>query len=297
MNATMPPRVSIVIPFLNSEHFLAEAIESVLAQTYTSWELILVDDGSSDGSTNIARGFVERTPTRIRCIEHPNHGNRGTAASRNLGILNSQGEYIANLDHDDIWTKTKLEAQVRILDHNPMIAMTFGPMMLWHSWKCIKNEKADRIQQFTFRTNQVIEPPTFVSLLLTGKNDPHGYLMRRSAFEDVGGYEEDVGICEDWGLYLKIALRHQIFVSANYNYCYRQHSDQICSIFRRSGRLYSEFIPFFNWLETYLSKVGCDDRDVKQAVTEAIRRNRFDRLLERSTYRVRTGLRRALGSV
>src|SRR3954451_25115181 len=81
-----PPRVSVVTPFLNAERFLAEAVDSVLAQTYTDWELLLVDDGSSDGSTEVARNYVGLNPARVRYLEHPGHMNRGTSASRNLGI-------------------------------------------------------------------------------------------------------------------------------------------------------------------------------------------------------------------
>ena len=80
-----PVRVSIVLPFFTSSRFMRECIDAVLAQTYADWELVLVDDGSNDDSSAIAREYVERVPNRVRCIEHPGRENRGISASRNLG--------------------------------------------------------------------------------------------------------------------------------------------------------------------------------------------------------------------
>src|SRR5215211_6343875 len=110
------PLVSVVIPFLNAERFIQEAIESVFAQTYDNWELLLVDDGSNDGSTRIALEYAERNSGRVRYLQHPGHRNRGVSASRNLGISSARGEYIAFLDADDVWLPHKLEQQVEILN-------------------------------------------------------------------------------------------------------------------------------------------------------------------------------------
>src|SRR5215475_5728613 len=97
------PLVSVVIIFLNAECFIQEAIESVFAQAYPAWELLLVDDGSSDASTTIAQRYAEQHRHQVRCLEHPGHANRGMSASRNLGIRNARGPYIAFLDADDVW--------------------------------------------------------------------------------------------------------------------------------------------------------------------------------------------------
>src|SRR5215218_10922420 len=95
------PLVSAIIIFLNEERFIEEAIQSVFAQSYENWELLLVDDGSSDASTRIALRYAEEHPGRVRYLEHPGHQNRGMSASRNLGISHTKGEYIACLDADD----------------------------------------------------------------------------------------------------------------------------------------------------------------------------------------------------
>ena len=275
------------MPFFNSERFIAEAIESVVHQTFASWELILVDDGSSDGSTAIAKTFAADHPDRIRYLQHRDHQNRGTPTSRNLGIAHAFGEYIANLDHDDVWTRTKLEEQVAVLDSHPTVAMTFGPMILWGSWEDGASSRSDVLQAFTFPTNTLFHPPDYVPLLLTGKNDPHGYLIRRNAVDGVGGYVDNVGFCGDWALYIKIALRHEIYVAGFPNYYYRQHSGQMCRLLRQAGGWHSEFLPFLNWLRKYLGDTGCRHRRVMRAFAAATRRNRLNRWLEASSRRAR----------
>src|SRR2546428_10012786 len=129
------PFVSVIIIFWNADRFIAEAIESVFAQTYRAWELLLVDDGSSDCSTTIARSYSERDPQHVRYLEHPGHANRGMSASRNLGIDHAGGEYIALLDADDVWFTHTLEEQVGILERaHPDVAMLYGPIQWWYSW-------------------------------------------------------------------------------------------------------------------------------------------------------------------
>lgn len=85
------PLVSVVTIFLDAERFIEEAIESVFAQTYDRWELLLVDDGSTDRSRDVARRYAARYPSRVRYLEHPGHQNRGMSPSRNLGIAHAAG--------------------------------------------------------------------------------------------------------------------------------------------------------------------------------------------------------------
>src|SRR5207248_3034632 len=108
------PLVSVVLIFYNAQAFLDETVQSVFAQKYKNWELILVDDGSTDGSTDIARRFADDNPERVRCLEHPSHTNCGASASRNLGVREARGQLIALLDADDVWLPHKLAQQVQI---------------------------------------------------------------------------------------------------------------------------------------------------------------------------------------
>ena len=128
------PLVSVVIIFWNAERFLQEAIESVLGQSYSAWELLLVDDGSTDGSTAIARHCAGRYPERVRYLEHPGHANLGMSAARNCGVRGARGPCVAFLDADDVWFPTTLQDQVAVLEAHPDAAMLYGPIQWWYSW-------------------------------------------------------------------------------------------------------------------------------------------------------------------
>src|SRR5689334_5372936 len=114
--------VSIITPFFNTENFLQEAIESVIYQTYENWELLLIDDGSTDNSMRIAQEYAAKYPDKIRYLEHHKHQNRGKSTSRNLGINHAKGEYICFLDADDVFMPLKLEKQLAILAAYPEAA-------------------------------------------------------------------------------------------------------------------------------------------------------------------------------
>src|SRR5438876_12133860 len=116
------PLVSVVLIFYNAQAFLDETVRSVFAQEYKDWELILVDDGSTDQSTAMARQLANDNPDRVRCLQHPSHTNRGASASRNLGVREARGQFIALLDADDVWLPHKLAQQVQILEQNPRAA-------------------------------------------------------------------------------------------------------------------------------------------------------------------------------
>lgn len=120
------PRVSIITPIYNCRSYLPEAVESVLAQTYTDWELLLVDDGSQDGGDELARSYAGRHPDRIAYLEHEGHRNHGVSATRNLAVRHARGEYLALLDADDVWLPEKLRLQTASADAHPQVALVYG---------------------------------------------------------------------------------------------------------------------------------------------------------------------------
>jgi glycosyltransferase involved in cell wall biosynthesis len=126
------PLVSVVIPFCNAVRFCAEAVESVLSQTYTCWELILVDDGSRDGTSKIAQDHAEGSNGKIRYVEHEGHRNLGVTRSRNFGARSSCGELLAFLDADDVWLPQKLDYLVSIMAAYPEAGLVFGPSEYWY---------------------------------------------------------------------------------------------------------------------------------------------------------------------
>ena len=119
------PLISVIIVFLNEERFIKEAIESVLAQSYRNWELVLVDDGSIDCSSTIARSYQTTYSAQVSYLSHPGGRNRGMSVSRNLGLMQAKGQYVSYLDADDVWLPEKLLQQVAILDSYPDCAMVY----------------------------------------------------------------------------------------------------------------------------------------------------------------------------
>jgi glycosyltransferase involved in cell wall biosynthesis len=129
------PAVSVIVPFLNCERFLDEAIRSVRSQPLRNFELLLVDDGSSDGSARIAAAHRAEDPARIRYLQHHDRGTHGSGASRDLGIRSARGRYLAFLDADDIYEPQRLQRHVELLDRNPDWIAVQGLMSYWHSWQ------------------------------------------------------------------------------------------------------------------------------------------------------------------
>jgi glycosyltransferase involved in cell wall biosynthesis len=271
------PIVSVTIPILNAERFLAEAVESVIAQTYPSWELLLVEDGSSDGSPEIAQRYERDWPEKIRYFEHPGRENRGMTESRNLGLRNSAGRYIARLDADDVLWPNAFEDQVRILDAHPGAALVYGPVQMWLTWTGDPGV-ADVTQKFTrvVPLNTIIPPPAaMLALLSDDRNEAVGMFVRRDVIEDVGGYTSDAGfLYEDQCVNVKLFLRHPVIACDRNWYRYRQHADSYCHVMRSRNTYNAGRLRFLVWVGKYLDENGVTDPEIwtvqRRAVEEQL---------------------------
>ncbi len=269
---------SIIIIFLNMEKFLAEAIRSVLDQSYKDWELLLVDDGSTDGSTLIAQQFAEEHSERVRYIEHAQHQNRGMSSSRNLGIQNSTGEFLAFLDADDVLTSNALEDQISILRSHPEAAMVYGPIQYWFSWTGnIEDSQRDYVERLGVPANSVIPPPALLPLFLQDKAAvPSGILVRREIIDQVGGFEESFhSFYEDQVFCAKVCLAASVYAAEECWYKYRQHSGNSCSIGQITGEYFSARLDFLHWLESYLVTAGIQYPEVWRAFHQEMRPYRY----------------------
>jgi glycosyltransferase involved in cell wall biosynthesis/SAM-dependent methyltransferase len=277
------PLISVIIGFLNAEQFIQEAVESVFAQTYDAWELLLIDDGSSDGSTTIARRYAEQYPNRVRYLTHAGHRNHGVSASRNLGIRNATGAYIAFLDADDVWLPYKLERQVTILAAQPEAAMVYGLSQWWYSWTGKPEDRhRDFVHELGIPPNTLIEPPSLLTLFfleqkaaIPGTSD---IIVRREVLERIGGFEEDLRVYNDQSFYAKVGLNAAVFAA---NECwdrYRQHSNSLCAVVQKEGREYATRLLFLNWLRGYLSDQGANDPEIWRALRNEIWRCRHPSL-------------------
>ena len=273
-------RVSIVTPFLNAAAFIGEAIDSVLAQTYPHWELLLVDDGSSDGSTAIAQALAAAHPGRIRYLTHAGRANKGASASRNLATTMARGELIAFLDADDVYRPDKLEAQIPLLDAHPEAGMLYGGTEYWYSWTGRVEDGARDIvwRRFGVTPDTTIDPPGLLTTFLRdGGTVPcmGSVLARRAAIARVGGWEESFHhICTDQVFHAKMALHHPIFVADGCWDRYRQHDASACHTVRRAGQLDAAFLRYLTWLEAYVSEQRVTDSDLHAALRKALRRYR-----------------------
>lgn len=254
------PRVSVIVPFFNAERFFVEMIESVRSQDFADWELLLVDDGSSDASTTIAQDYQSRYPERVRYLEHPGHANRGGCASRNAGVRAACGELLAFLDADDRWVKGKLREQVEIFDRFAEVDGVCGTARYWASW----DGGEDRMVPSGHAHDRPIAPPeAFLEVYPLGKASspcPSDLMIRRSAVEAVGGFEETfVGplfLYEDQAFLTKFYLQQTIYFSSRHWLDYRIHDRSCMAEAKRTNSKHGVRLHFLNWLEDYLKKDG-----------------------------------------
>ena len=277
------PLVSCIIIFLNQEQFIQEAIDSVFAQTYDNWELFLVDDGSTDGSTEIARQYAQQFPEKVRYLEHDGHQNLGKSASRNLGINNAKGEYISYLDGDDVWLPHKLERQVEILESQPEAVMVYGPLQCWYSWTGKpEDQQRDRLYGVGANgvhpySNTLVKPPKLLTLFLINEEFiPSSILVQREILERIGGAEEIFdNSYEDAVVLVKICLTSTVFVSSECWYKYRQHPNGTSYISWLKGEAEAEQLFYLNWVEEYFSQQGVKDPQVWWTLRRALLPHRY----------------------
>lgn len=274
------PLVSIIMIFFDSEAFIEEAITSVFAQSYPNWELLLVDDGSSDQSTEIALRYVQQFPDQVRYFEHENHQNRGMSATRNLGIRNAQGKYIALLDSDDVWLPRKLEQQVAILESHSDAAMVYGASLKWYSWTGTAEDiDRDHFYDLGIEPNRLIKPPDLLYLILQKKASAPctcSVLIRRESVEHVGGFEDRFrGMYEDQVFYAKFLLDQSVYVSDQYWDKYRKHPDSCVASAKETGKVEAAHILFLGWLAQYLTAKNAQHTPVWRSLQRQLRVYRY----------------------
>jgi glycosyltransferase involved in cell wall biosynthesis len=311
------PLVSSVITFLNAEKFIEEAIESVFAQTYDNWELLLVDDGSTDDSTQIALQYTQQYPEKVRYLEHPGHQNLGISASRNVGISQAKGMYIGFLDADDVWLEHKLEQQVAILNSHPEVGMLYGSSLYWYSWtgnpEDSQRDFRDFVEDCGIKPNALIEPPELLHVFLRANKlryksnmpcvfgsipAPSTILVRHEVARSVGGFEEeshrDRGQYDDQFFYVKVGLETPVFAAGECWVKYRQHVESITYIERKANRHLSARLFFLNWIAEYMFKREIENVETWKLLQEEQLRthNRQLRKLERALVKERQEVRR-----
>jgi len=191
------PKVSVIIPTYNSAQYICETLDSVLAQTYKDYEIIVVDDGSTDNTREVLKPYMSK-------IKYIYKENGGPASARNVGIKNARGEYIAFLDSDDIWLPEKLEKQIEYLQSNPDIALVYSD--------CIRfNENG--VCQRKSNVYHLREGYIFFKLLEGNFITTSTVIVRRECLDKVGYFDEeldDLKHSEDYDLWLRISRSFKI---------------------------------------------------------------------------------------
>ncbi|MBD2501191.1 glycosyltransferase family 2 protein [Anabaena azotica] len=198
--------ISVVIPAYNAEKTILETINSVILQTFSNWEIIVINDGSEDKTLEVLQTIKDN---RLKVFSYENSGVSG---ARNRGITHATGEFISFLDADDLWTSDKLELQLSALQAHPEAGVAY-------SWTYSINETGEPLEPFA----PVYAGNVYADLLkanfLTSGSNP---LIKRAAINSVGDFDKNLTGSEDWDYWLRLANKWQFVVVPKYQILYRR---------------------------------------------------------------------------
>jgi len=210
------PLVSVIIPVYNGERYLAETIESVVAQTYRNWELIAVNDGSPDNSRVILEEYARKHPDRIRVITVK---NGGVSRARNTGVSNARGTYIAFIDQDDLWDARKLERQLDQFRANRDLGLSFTN-------ESIIDEHGSRTRENVLRFNASKNRGfVFGHLIFENFIPISSVMLTKEIFAAAGGFDPGYALAEDFDLLLKVTRLAPVDYIDDPLLLYREHGE------------------------------------------------------------------------
>lgn len=183
----------MIIPTCNRAHFLPETIQSVLKQTYRNYELIVVDDGSTDETSEIVSAFGSQ-------VHYLHQKNRGVSAARNTGIRAARGDFLAFLDSDDLWKKRKLAIQMELMQSDPSVKICYTNEIWLRNGKHLNQKKKHR--KFSGWIFEKMLPLCLISA--------SSILLKREVLDRVGWFDENLPVCEDYDLWLRMGLHYPI---------------------------------------------------------------------------------------
>jgi glycosyltransferase involved in cell wall biosynthesis len=207
--------VSIIIPAYNRVSYIDQTVDCVLNQTYQQFELIVVDDGSTDGTFEKLQAYGDK----INLLTHEGHKNKGQSASINYGLSIATGDYIIVLDSDDFWELHKLKVQVDFLDKNPDVGLVYT------NGYCT-NAEGEVI--YNYHNGDHIEPNDANTVLLDCYLAlPVNSMVRKSVYDQVGGFNESYRAAQDHDMLIRIAEATKFAYLPDFLFYYRRHSNSI----------------------------------------------------------------------
>ena len=202
------PTVSVIIPTYNSAQYVVEAVESVLAQTWQDFEILVIDDGSTDETEQVLRRY--KNPVR-----YLHQSNGGVAVARNRGIQESRGRYLAFLDADDTWLPDKLEFQINELQKHPQTQACYSAFTIVDA--DLNPLGISRSQRQNSALEDLLTHGNIIGSICT-------VLCERSLFDEVGGFDPKLSQCADWDMWVRLAAHTEFLYLDEPLVTYRQHS-------------------------------------------------------------------------
>ena len=185
------PTVSVIIHTYNNEKFIAETVESVLNQTYKDYEIIVVDDGSEDGTRDALIPYMQK-------IRYHYKENGGIASAKNAGISLSETEFVAFLDHDDLWVPDKLQLQMEHFNENPQIGLVYAKYTSFRDGKELRTKPEKGYSGWIFK-----------ELLAKSFIQTSTVVVKRECLDAVGPYDETFSLGDEYDMFLRIAQKFQ----------------------------------------------------------------------------------------
>jgi glycosyltransferase involved in cell wall biosynthesis len=205
MNQT--PLVSVIVPCFNQAHFLRQAVDSAIAQSYPNVEVVVIDDGSTDGTWDVARSYGDR----VKLVQQQ---NSGLPAARNAGIAAASGEFIVLLDSDDVLLPECIESRMRVMQSDPEIGIVAG----YYREIDEQGNLIDRVPE----VRRISSLPHFYQTVKRNWGPPVSWTIRRRALELCGPFDPFLRSCEDWDLLIRISRKFKIGYDPSVGAHYRQ---------------------------------------------------------------------------
>jgi glycosyltransferase involved in cell wall biosynthesis len=234
-------KVDVIIPAYNAARYLPAAIESVVAQTFDDWKILLIDDGSTDNTAEVVAPFLQRLGPKLQYIQKP---NGGLPAARNTAIRNSSAEFLALLDADDIWLPCRLAESLKCFEGRPQVGLAYGfnarvdlEGNVIDTFDRRQRHGEGRIAPYIYMRKVDLPCPTVT--------------FRRACVDEVGLFDESLRATEDRDLWLRIALRYEVAVVPKVIAHYRVSPNSMSTDPKRMLKAQLQFI------EKYYGSPGC----------------------------------------
>ncbi|MBR9915488.1 MAG: glycosyltransferase [Algicola sp.] len=215
------PLVSIIIPTFNRAHLVLETLDSMKAQTYEHWECLVVDDGSTDATSEVLKAYTDKDK-RFKYVQRSSDHLKGPNGCRNFGLKQSKGAFIAFCDDDDFWLEHKLETQIAVFHQHPEIALVTCNFEYVEA----DGERTGRVQSH----KRLNHGQVFENMLLKNRTTAITPILKREVFDKVGNFNESIRIFEDWEFYLRVSYYYEFYALDDVLALVRRHPENTSNI-------------------------------------------------------------------